>query len=187
VSVSGESNTIIDMSTRNLWLQLEDIARGLSYLHSSVPGIVHGDLKATNVLISDSGEAVLCDFGLAGVIEDLTGTSYQTALEDSENYRWTAPELLFGADPHVTRESDLWSLGMVLYELLALKQPFAGMQTAHVVLALNSGKRPPRPGAEATIRGLSDEVWALTQSCWSPEPGKRPLAEDVLQVLHKLV
>ena len=72
-------------------------------------------LKA-NVLISNSGEPLLADFGLAVIVEDLTQMPISSALEGSGNPRWMAPELLVGQEI-VSKSSDIWSLGMFFLEV----------------------------------------------------------------------
>lgn len=69
-----------------------------------------------NVLVGDDGEALLCDFGLAVIIEDLTKMPISSALKDSGNPRWMAPELLIGENT-VSQQSDIWALGMVMLEV----------------------------------------------------------------------
>ena len=98
--------------------QIAGIANGLSYLHAQVPPVIHGDLRGANVLIGDSGEPLLCDFGLAVIVEDLVNMPISSALQGSGNPRWMAPELLIGEDM-VSTQSDVWSLGMLMLEVCA--------------------------------------------------------------------
>lgn len=69
-----------------------------------------------NILVSKRGEPMLCDFGLAVVVEDLTMMSISTVLQGSGNCRWMAIELLFH-DVLPTKESDMWAFGMVVLEV----------------------------------------------------------------------
>ena len=69
-----------------------------------------------NVLVSDNGRPLLCDFGLAVIVEDLTNMPISSALHDSGNPRWMAPELLAQGDI-VSPKSDVWALGMVFLEV----------------------------------------------------------------------
>ena len=73
-----------------------------------------------NILIGDAGQPLLCDFGLAVVVEDLINMPISSALQGSGNPRWMAPELLIGEDI-VTLETDIWSFGMTMLEVCRLK------------------------------------------------------------------
>ena len=121
--------------------QLIDIARGLNYLHSQ--NVVHGDLKGVgefrgwfhyvltsytqpNVLIDNNKNAVLCDFGLASITAD-AGSPHASPVNSAGSIRWMAPERLSIYDPNnldaepagsrVTKESDMYSLAMVVIEV----------------------------------------------------------------------
>lgn len=113
-----------------------DVARGLEYLHTTAtPAIVHADLKGVryrsfgsagvilicfyqnNVLITDDGVAVICDFGLSQIIEDLMRPEGLTVSNPSVGpLRWQAPELLEDESPS-TQASDVWSFGCTALEV----------------------------------------------------------------------
>ena len=121
--------------------QLIDIVRGLNYLHSQ--SVVHGDLKGVcdlyqfhlaisliphaqpNILIDDNKNALLCDFGLASITADAE-SEHASTVNSAGSIRWMAPERLsiFEGDPEpqqtairVTKESDMYSLAMVVIEV----------------------------------------------------------------------
>jgi serine/threonine protein kinase len=94
-----------------------------------------------------------------------------------------SPELLdpeeFGLkESHPTKQSDCYALGVVIYEVLTGKPPFAGYRNAYVVRMVLSGKRPPRPEEEGNL--FTDETWEVVERCWKKQPGDRPSAKDVL-------
>jgi len=94
-------------------VQIHHISLGLVYLHSRK--IVHGDLKAVNVLIDDGGKAVLCDFGLTRIKADATTRTTRTdsgSIVGSRN--WMAPELLLGGS--LKKPCDIYAFGMTLFE-----------------------------------------------------------------------
>jgi tRNA A-37 threonylcarbamoyl transferase component Bud32 len=95
-----------------------DVVAGLKYLHHFSPSIIHGDLKPANVLISDNGDACLCDFGLARVIYTSSGSSGFTTSNFAGSVRYMAPELLDSEEdeedlPVVTVETDIYALGCI--------------------------------------------------------------------------
>lgn len=69
-----------------------------------------------NVLISDTGEPLLCDFGLAVILEDLAQMPISSLLQEAGNPRWMAPELFVG-EQQMSTASDIWALGMVFSEV----------------------------------------------------------------------
>jgi len=157
------------------------ILSGLHYLHTQ--SIVHGDLRGANILVSKRGEPMLCDFGLALIVEDLTMMSISTVLQGSGNCRWMAIELLFH-DALPTKESDMWSFGMVILELFSNKPPFCEKSNeAQVVLALNINERPPKPSAATTEIGFCESLWTVMENSWNNIPELRPSADELLPLL----
>ncbi|KAG8904119.1 hypothetical protein FRB99_002203 [Tulasnella sp. 403] len=143
---------------------LAEAATGLAYLHKL--GIVHGDIKGNNILVSSRQHAMLCDFGLATHQDSNTGkgNSIGTAA-------WKAPEL-FKDNPVFTRETDAWAFGMTIYEVLSNKDPFNGDQ-GQTIVATRKGKRPPKE-PEVSPRGKSyANVWAVAEACWRTDPRTR--------------
>ncbi|KLO16659.1 kinase-like protein [Schizopora paradoxa] len=161
------------------------ICRGLVYLHGQNPPVIHGDLRGANVLIGDDEQPLLCDFGLAVIVEDLANMPISSALQGSGNPRWMAPELLIGEEI-VSPQSDVWSLGMVMLEIFTLDIPFCDLKGyPQVILTLHGQGRPTRPGIEASNRGLTDDIWALMMFCWAQSPHDRPSAVEALQMLEQ--
>ncbi|KIJ46358.1 hypothetical protein M422DRAFT_165301 [Sphaerobolus stellatus SS14] len=156
-------------------------AEALSYLHSGLdgPAVVHGDLKADNVLIGINGEALLGDFGLARYVEKLTSaTGTPSGLSSHGHVRFSAPELLYpapGEESRPTPESDVFAFGCFLIQLFTEDLPFAEIKPEpQVITDIVLGKIPNRPRGIAESRGLDDIVWKLAKSCWQYDPGHRP-------------
>ncbi|KZV99892.1 kinase-like protein, partial [Exidia glandulosa HHB12029] len=124
----------------NLMIQ---IVSGLSYLHDN--GIIHGDIKGANVLISDHGVARLSDFGLSKIIAEHSQTFTQdSALKGTS--RWMAPELLMDASPRHTYATDIWACGCLFIEILSGTVPYHTKVTdIQVILSLSQREPPPRP------------------------------------------
>lgn len=93
-------------------IQLHQIASGLAFLHKEQ--IVHGDVKAANVVVSAAGNALVCDFGLSRASDTTTAT----LLRGMGSLRWLSPELLDQAKKSFA--SDVWAFGMVIYEVRTL-------------------------------------------------------------------
>ena len=148
------------------------LTAGLAAVHAA--GIVHRDLKPANVVVTPEGRVVLMDFGVARY-EDVdsglttTGMSLGTPL-------YMAPEQAVGGD--LDGRADLYSLGVLLYELLTGKAPFSGTTTVALYLEKRSNQFAPVAELNA---GLPAAVCELTTDLLQYEPGKRPgSAQEVL-------
>lgn len=95
--------------------QLAEVISGVAYLHEA--GIVHGDIKAANVLVSFDVHALLCDFGLAKDDRDVTST----VVKGAGSCPWMSPEVLKGESR--TFSSDTWAVGMLIYEVNRFLRP----------------------------------------------------------------
>ncbi len=146
------------------------IASALTRAHDR--GIVHRDLKTSNIVVAPEGLVKVLDFGLAkrvgGGILDAPTMSFSTiqgASSVSGTLPYMAPEILRGdpADPR----SDLWALGVVLYELAAGRLPFEGRTGFEISAAIM--REMPKPLGPPVPPGL----WAIVQRCLSKEPMQR--------------
>ena len=101
---------------------------------------------------------------------------------------WMSPELLdperFGLmESRPTKESDCYSLGMVIYEILSGQKPFAPSTAVVVTWKVLEGKRPERPqGKGGTL--FTDDLWRILELCWKQQPRERTTAKVVLQYLE---
>jgi eukaryotic-like serine/threonine-protein kinase len=138
--------------------------------HAHTQGILHRDLKSANVRMTSSGQVKVLDFGLATRINEasLHGIT-RSMTHDVEavggTLAYMAPELLQGRSPDV--RSDVWSLGVLLYELTAGSLPFQGRTGFEVTTAIL--REPPRPLPTHVTPGLR----AVIARCLAKEPDKR--------------
>ncbi|KAG9030421.1 Phosphatidylinositol (PI) 3-kinase [Tulasnella sp. UAMH 9824] len=154
--------------------KLLDTIKGLAYLHSRDPPIVHSDLKALNVLVNDNGRALLSDFGLAQAMEDgPTGLSTSSGFQGT--FRYCSPEVLQGTSPNL--QSDIWAWGCLALEIITDKLPYCEYQSDPQVLLLICGpedaRRTPEPSDPLSI---PPKAIQLLRTCWSFDPQQRPTA-----------
>ena len=146
-----------------------DVASGMTYIHEQK--IMHRDLKSLNILLDENKRAKLCDFGLARII------SYEPMSGLVGTAQWMAPEVLL-SKPSYDASIDVYSFGIVLWELLTSKVPYEGVDLGLLPkLVVNDGLRPVIP--EGTPPGLA----TLMSSCWSANPMLRPTFQQITQLL----
>jgi len=157
------------------------VARTVHHAHQR--GVLHRDLKPGNIIIDDSGEPHLIDFGLAKCLEKETGITQTGSFLGTPAF--ASPEQAAGRNSLVTTASDVYGLGAILYALLTGKPPFVGESAAETIEKVqNSNPLPPRAIRPAASRDL--EIICL--KCLEKEPARRyasalDLAEDIERYL----
>ncbi|KAH7339291.1 kinase-like domain-containing protein [Rhizoctonia solani] len=157
------------------------VAEGLAYLHGN--SVIHGDLKACNVLVSEDGEVKLTDFGLSFLEESaLRFTASQNHCEGTA--RWMAPELIQQSSPRCV-ETDVYAFGMTVVEIMTEAVPFAEIDSNGRVMysVAHEGKTPTRPPRLAFGSAKNNTWWFILAQCWSPSARYRPTIEQVLRGL----
>jgi hypothetical protein len=148
--------------------------------HAHRAGIVHRDVKPSNILLENGGEAAarLLDFGLA----QFDGADTLTAVGDVPGtLAYIAPERLAGED--ATAESDVWSVGVLLWEALAERHPFWGVPLQEVALAIEAGAPP----LATERRDLPRRLLAAVDGALARDPARRPRASALAAELRNAV
>ncbi|KAJ1305009.1 hypothetical protein OPQ81_000052 [Rhizoctonia solani] len=159
------------------------VTSGLSYMHRC--NVVHGDLKALNILVSPEGVAKLTDFGLSTVAEASLAFSETTGHRQGFSTRWAAPELLLDELPK-SKQSDVYALGMTMLEIFSGSIPYSEYKKDfQVMLKVQEGILPLRP-PQISDESRGDLLWHLLVNCWNRDSNKRPRAIEVYDYLNDL-
>ena len=149
-------------------------ARGMTYLHSGVPPVLHRDLKSANLLLDESYTAKVCDFGLSRLKaqeKSMTG--------NCGTVQWMAPEIL--ANQPYAEPADVFSFGIILWELLTAECPYEGMSAIQCALAvLNKNYRPEIP------EWCPPQYGALIRACIDKIPAARPTFAQIILALDAM-
>lgn len=157
-----------------------DGAAGMLHLHTRNPLILHRDLNSPNLLVSADWTVKVADMGLSKLLTDSAlecGINSVVTSGGGVNPRWLAPEILRGES--CTKASDVFSFGVIMWEILTRRVPWDGETTWSIVGQVQNGGRL-RVNDETVERTEDmddesvEEYIALIQACWDQDPDKRP-------------
>jgi len=169
----------VQLNYRILAKMLTQVCHALDYAHKA--GIVHRDIKPANIMVMEDFKVKVTDFGIAR-FESSSMSMTQTGVAVGTPY-YISPEQLRGGP--VDRRCDIFSLGVVAYELLAHKRPFAGENISALIYAITQTNPDPPSRIDANIPGLFDVVIA---KALAKDPRERyQTAEDMAHDLAVFV
>jgi serine/threonine protein kinase len=157
--------------------QLARVAEAVAFAHSR--GVVHRDLKPTNVMIGEYGEVFVVDWGIAKVVGGPSGPTgaargADPALTVDGSVLGTpvymAPEQAFGDPDAIGPATDVWGLGAVLYEVLTGRPPLQGQDTYEVVARLSDPRLVVR--RVSTPVPVDHALWEVCERCLRREAGR---------------
>jgi len=150
---------------------LRDAALGIEFLHSR--GIIHRDIKSSNLLVDENWSVKIADFGFATARKD-NGTMTRCGTPC-----WTAPEILVAnKGKEVTNKADVYSFGIVMWEVLTRKVPYEHINMVNLIEKVLSGIRPTIP--EDTAPRFAEAL----QACCHQKAKKRPSMADLVMLFN---
>ncbi|XVE97670.1 hypothetical protein REPUB_Repub03eG0039000 [Reevesia pubescens] len=152
-----------------------DVAKGMNYLHTSHPTIVHRDLKTPNLLVDKNWVVKVCDFGLSRMKHHTFLSSKSTA----GTPEWMAPEIL--RNEPANEKCDVYSFGVILWELVTFRVPWKGLNPMQVVGAVGfQNRRLEIP------EDIDPVVAEIIRECWQTDPHLRPSFAQLMSRLRHL-
>ncbi|KAK6913682.1 Serine-threonine/tyrosine-protein kinase, catalytic domain [Dillenia turbinata] len=152
-----------------------DIARGMNYLHHCNPPIIHRDLKSSNLLVDKNWTVKVGDFGLSRLKRE----TYLTTKTGKGTPQWMAPEVL--RNEPSDEKSDVYSYGVILWELVTEKIPWDNLNSMQVIGAVGfMNQRLDIP------KDLDPQWTSIIESCWHNDPQCRPSFQELLDRLKDL-
>jgi len=161
---------------------IRDTAEAMAYLHTFSPMIIHRDLKSLNLLLlteikngKDEPQLKISDFGLSRMKDQAPDSEWGKMTIAAGTCHWMAPEVVAGTD--YDEKVDVYSFGMIMFEVICREVPFEEEDPATVVSMVGMGQRPDPeaipPDCPAALRTLMEE-------CWAHDPKSRPAFDAVL-------
>ena len=137
----------------------------------------------SNVYIDRNGNPCLADFGLLPILSDLAIPTHLISDDNGGPVRFMSPELIvperFGLRKSLlTKASDCYAFGMVVYETISGHVPFYEIPDVAVFVKIILGESPRR------VDGFADNLWEMLELCWTPQPSARANIKDILQCLE---
>mmetsp|Transcript_34618 Transcript_34618/g.55333 ORF Transcript_34618/g.55333 Transcript_34618/m.55333 type:complete len:945 (+) Transcript_34618:428-3262(+) len=152
-------------------------ATGIRVLHNSRPQILHRDIKTSNLLVTRPQLTVkVCDFGLARV--KLENQSVKSFVGTAS---WVAPEVIMSKKDGYSTKADVYSFGLVLWQIYARRQPYPNLHATQVLFQVARERlRPEMP------QNVPQPIEKLIRRCWHPDPNARPDFDEICEMLESL-
>lgn len=157
------------MSETDIWKFIHDVSNGLAYLHTQEPPIIHQDIKPENILVDEQGTYLITDFGISKKLRSTMRKQSKRNVEQGA-IAYMGPER-FLAEPLTVKASDIWSLGVSIYEMATNELPFMGQGGG----MLNAGAALPNLNPKEFSANLND----VMRRCLSKDTWERPTAEQL--------
>ncbi|XP_041923602.1 ankyrin repeat and protein kinase domain-containing protein 1 isoform X1 [Alosa sapidissima] len=159
---------------------IHEIVMGMNFLHSMDPPLLHLNLKPANILLDDHLHVKISDFGVIKW-EGCSGMAVMEHLTARGNISYVPPEAFCQSPDPPTNKYDVYSVAVVVWEILTQKKPYAGANMTEVIIRVSSGKRPSVAKIPDDKPRECQDMIAIMQECWQQHPKQRPAFSDIIE------
>ncbi|NXG46181.1 ANKK1 protein, partial [Psilopogon haemacephalus] len=158
---------------------IHEMSLAMNFLHSMSPPLLHLDLKPGNILLDGNMHVKISDFGLSKWMEQSSRMQYieSSALRGTLSY--IPPEMFLQNSKPPGIKYDVYSFGIVIWEVLMQKKPYAGANMMAIIVKVAAGKRPCLEPISEDWPGECQQMVDLMKRCWDQDPKKRPSFTDI--------
>ncbi|KAG2495761.1 hypothetical protein HYH03_006010 [Edaphochlamys debaryana] len=187
---AGNMRTREKLSWGKRLVMLQDIAAGMAYLHSR--NYIHGDLRSPNVFVTEDQHLKIGDFGFARILGNTQDPDAGVPARLT-NPRWQAPEVYAMTNAQATTAADVYSFGIIMYEMLTYANPYDDVADDTTVMMrhmMTPEWRPRLPQDERLPVPPNVHLQAfkaLMQDCWAVDPSDRPAFHKIAERLMALI
>ncbi|XP_023275668.1 ankyrin repeat and protein kinase domain-containing protein 1 [Seriola lalandi dorsalis] len=165
---------------------IHEASMGMNFLHTMKPPLLHLNLKTSNILLDDHLHVKISDFGLIHWEEGMSKTLFMEHLTARGNISYIPPETFTQCPDPPRTTFDVYSFGIVIWEILTQQKPYAGCSVTTVLLEVSQGKRPCVEMIPEQMPHECDQMIRIMQQCWDQDHGKRPQFSDILMKTETL-
>eukprot|EP01133_Synstelium_polycarpum_P013612 gene13612-16019_t len=166
-----------------------DVARGMDFLHSVTPPLLHRDLKSPNILLTRTNGRLRAKVGDFGLSSRMFLQALRQKLRNFPvgNITWVAPEIL--REDEYTVKSDVFAYGLIMHELMTRQHPYREYNHPMLTMLERAIKEGVRPSVtpEHTSSLIGHDYCALMRDCWDGEPSRRPTFARICKRLEQLI
>ncbi|XP_045692561.1 ankyrin repeat and protein kinase domain-containing protein 1 isoform X2 [Phyllostomus hastatus] len=158
---------------------IHETSLAMNFLHSIKPPLLHLDLKPGNILLDSHMHVKISDFGLSKWMEQSTRMQYieRSALRGTLSY--IPPEMFLESNKAPGPKYDVYSFGIVIWEILTQKKPYSGLNMMNIIVRVAAGLRPSLHFVSDKWPGEAQQIVDLMRCCWDQDPKKRPCFPDI--------
>ncbi|XP_074536304.1 LOW QUALITY PROTEIN: ankyrin repeat and protein kinase domain-containing protein 1 [Halichoeres trimaculatus] len=165
---------------------IHEASMGMNFLHSMKPPLLHLNLKTSNILLDDHLHVKIADFGLIHWEKGLNKKMFIESLTARGNISYIPPETFTQSPDPPGTAFDVYSFGIVIWEILTQQKPFTGCTVTTVLLQVSQGKRPSVELISEQRPPECDLMIHIMRQCWDQDYWKRPQFVDTVRKTEAL-